>query len=113
MLGNDFQKDYLELKNGYGIKLKQKLDEIIQLEAVLFNESSGLEEYTEFYKLIHKISGSSGMFGFDKVSEKSNDLELVLKRIMNTLQIPTKEESEQIKIFISLLKDALMSIENE
>ena len=77
----DFEKKLNIVKNNYLERLNEKYNLLIFLKDCIFkaenlqNENS-FNSFQEAYGLIHKLSGSSAMFGFSEIGQTSNKLEL-------------------------------------
>jgi len=68
---NVLKKGYLEKMKGLVLGFKDILNDFEQFD------------FNELYSKVHTISGTSGMYGFLDLSEKSTDFELYLKDIKN------------------------------
>lgn len=83
-MNNDLAEKLKELRNGYLNKLKESYPGI---KALMDEEPINIQE---IYSKIHTISGTSGMYGIQDLSEASTEFEFYLK--------PIKENPNSIKI---------------
>lgn len=87
-----------ELKKQYLVKLASIVDELEKLtnsEIII----------TELYSIVHKISGTSGMYGLRDISNLATDFEFYLKPLKDDISTINPDElSEKTKKFIQDLK---------
>ena len=100
-MDNNFENKLNELKNAYLKKLETTVQE---LENVFEQEE---EKIKTVYLIVHKIAGTSGMYGLSKISNLSNGFEEYLKQNDGIINI---EEFETKFIdYIEKLKDIILA----
>lgn len=57
----------------------------------------------------HKLAGSSGSFGFTDVSKAARNMEILVKSIIESGNLPTDEQRKQIIIFLEMMKQASLA----
>lgn len=77
-MDNNLQEQLKLLKIGYIKKL-----EVMIPEFVILSETFNLSIIDEIYLKVHTISGTSGMYGLNELSNLSTNFELYLKKIKN------------------------------
>lgn len=81
---NDIIEESFNLvRKKFMAKLPEKLLEINEIEKGLSLDNRNIKILKALHQSIHKLSGSSSMFGFAELGEKANELELYLKPIIN------------------------------
>lgn len=95
----------IQMQNNLENKLKElKQAYLKKLEDILLNFKKNLEDTSsvdiaELYSQVHKISGTSGMYGLKKLSEISSKFEMFLKEEKNNKPQKLKNKLfEYIKI---------------
>lgn len=89
-LQSDFDEKLALIKNNYLKTLSEKYNILSKLKNYIFNsskdseESKFAEDIKESYGYVHKLSGSSAIFGFSELSKISNKLELLLKNFIES-----------------------------
>lgn len=83
-MDNKLEEKLKELKKEYFKKLESML---LNFKSLLTDENINIEE---IYSKVHKISGTSGMYGISDLSEASTELELYLK--------PLRENPDNINL---------------
>lgn len=80
-----FLEGYETLRKSFATKLKDKYEELIIAK----------NNFKELYSIVHKIAGSSGMFGFTKISKTASNLEENLsqcKHLLEDLKLEMEKE---------------------
>jgi len=72
-----------KLGNSYKARLPLELGELLALAGQLSGSDADHPVLEELYQRLHKLAGSGGTFGFRSLSERSKQLELVIKSWMN------------------------------
>ena len=103
-MNDNLQNKLNELKKGYVEKLKSS---VINLQELLNNiEALNIEE---LYGNVHKISGTSGMYGFNELSSLSTEFELYLKEIKNgDGSFVQSELNDKLTQYIISIKNVIM-----
>ena len=92
----DFEKKLNIVKNNYLERLNEKYNLLKKFKDCIFKaenlkDENSVNSFQEAYGLIHKLSGSSAMFGFSEIGQTSNKLELLLKEFMENGYSSDKE----------------------
>lgn len=99
-MDNNLQETLNALKGAYLIKLK---DQLAEFKGYLSDWSQ--DHFAELYQKVHKISGTSGMYGFLELSEKSTEFERYLMAVQKQME---QMDSEEI---LSKLEEYILLIE--
>lgn len=105
MSTDDLKNKLNELKKGY---LKKLEDILANLKNLLSNEKIDIEE---LYSNIHKISGTSGIYGLSEISNISTEFEFYLKEIKNGITIIKEQELRTMLLEYIENIDAILDIE--
>lgn len=99
---NDLENKLKELRQGY---LKKLEDVVLSLKSTLQNEEMDVDE---IYAEVHKVSGTSGMYGLNEISNISTEFEFYLKELKNdkTL-IKPKELSEKLAKYLKNIETSI------
>lgn len=101
-MDNSLEEKIKELRKGYVIKLK---DIISGLKILLTNEKIDIEE---IYSKVHTISGTSGMYGLNDVSNISTEFEIYLKNLRNDNSLINELELHEMLLkYIESIDDIL------
>ena len=112
-LKSDFDEKLNIIKNNYIKSLSEKFILLTNLKnAVNYPENThdenSIKAFKEIYENVHKLSGSSAMFGLQKLSELSNNLELLLKEFIDGGYISDKHTVYRgIESLLNELKNTL------
>lgn len=112
-LQSDFEEKFNIVKNNYLKSLEEKYSVLKDLkEGILqsgnLNSESSITAINEAYSHIHKLSGSSAIFGFNELSRISNRLELLLKEFAeNNYLSNEKVVFENFEILLNEIKKAI------
>jgi chemotaxis protein histidine kinase CheA len=68
------------------------------------------EKIDSFYKLVHKLSGSSGSYGYPEISEATRELEIYLKELIHNKISITDKEMREIEIKLESIKTVINKI---
>jgi chemotaxis protein histidine kinase CheA len=87
-LKSDFDEKLNIIKHNYIKSLNEKFILLTNLKNSVnysenTNDENSIKAFKEIYENVHKLSGSSAIFGFQKMSELSNKLELLLKEYID------------------------------
>ena len=93
-----------EYRKSFIQKLNERFNQIKIIEEKLYNNSKNADLFSEFYQIIHSISGSSGMAGLTQLSEISQELEAYLNEIIKS-KLTINIDLEKISLFITKLKN--------
>lgn|SRR5574344_1226835 len=96
----DFEDKLKKLKIAYLAKLKDTFPEI----AGMTLEKCGI---MEIYQRIHKIAGTSGMYGLREVSEIATKFELYLKPLKDGNAFDKKELEAKLLSFVEEYKSLI------
>jgi len=100
-MDNNLQEQIKLLKIGYVKKLEGMLPEFKSI-----SKKTSLLAIDELYSKVHTISGTSGMYGLNELSDFSTNFELYLKKIKNDSNC--YDES----IFLNMLVEYIEYIED-
>jgi chemotaxis protein histidine kinase CheA len=64
----------------------------------------------DFHRMVHSLIGSGATYGFPKITEAARPLEISLKKILQSQQPPTDEQSKQAESQILSLKNIILSL---
>ena len=112
-LESDFEEKLLLVKNNYLKSLNEKYNILNALKDSIFkaeslNDESSIKAFQEAYGYIHKLSGSSALFGFYELGQTSNKLELLLKEfIENGCLLDKQIIFEHFDILLNELEKAI------
>lgn len=103
-MNNSFEDKLKELKKGYINKLK---DTLLLLKNILNDKNINI---VDIYSRIHTISGTSGMYGLNNISEISTEFEIYLKPLKEDPDsINSKELENKFSDYINSL-DKILSV---
>lgn len=85
-MGNNLQNKLNELKLMY---LKKLETIIVDLKV---NINSQVIDIDDLYSMVHTISGTSGMYGLNKISDISTNFEVYLKEAKKNPEFVNQEE---------------------
>jgi chemotaxis protein histidine kinase CheA len=89
-LPKEFTSKFELLKQDYANKLPQMVAELS--EAVnSFLQNPTEETVKKAYVVVHNLSGSSGIFGYNDIRKNSKNFEKLLKPFLEKKEMPTKE----------------------
>jgi chemotaxis protein histidine kinase CheA len=105
---SDFDEKLNVIKHNYIKSLNEKFVLLTNLKNSVdhhenINDETSIKAFQEIYENVHKLSGSSAIFGFPKLSEISNRLELLLKEFVDSGCLSTS--SDILLNFESLLNE--------
>ena len=109
----DFQEKLNIAKSNYFKGLNEKYNFLITVKDCIFSaenlkEENSIAALQEAYGHIHKISGSSAMFGLNKLSKTSNKLELsLIELIKNDYSTDKKIILQNFENLLSEIKKAM------
>lgn len=111
-LDDEFSEQFKILQKNYITKLREKFTQIELIGKEAIETRGEIDCLKNLYNFVHKLSGSSSMFGFAIIGQISNDFEIKLKQIIENKIFPiTDEQITSISIYIENLKEALIIIE--
>jgi len=101
----EFDEKFKILQKEYIIKLPEKIEQI-EIAGSAVNELKNSDKALEnLCKLVHKLSGSSAMYGFSLISQISNEFEVLLNQIIQN-ELCINEHNAIIFVYIERLKQA-------
>lgn len=113
-LQSEYEEKFNILKNNYLKSLKEKHDSLVILKNSIFNteiqiDKNRTDEIQEAYRHIHKLSGSSAMYGFREISLISNKLELLIKHfIQDNYSSDEKIICENLEALLNEIEKAII-----
>jgi len=111
-LQSEFEEKFNTAKNNYLKSLNEKHTLLGILKNLMFKtddlkDENRINAFQEAYGYIHKLSGSSAMFGFCELGQTSNKLELLLKEFMeNNYSSDKKIIYENFEILLNEIEKA-------
>lgn len=106
MPDENFQQSLDVLKKNYASGLKEKINALFSLQEKLLDSDYGYESIKELYIAAHRISGSSGMYGFSLISEKAGMLEEILyPAYKGTGNNPAVDKNEIYSLLCKLIRE--------
>jgi chemotaxis protein histidine kinase CheA len=101
-LQSDFEEKLNTVKNNYLKSLNEKYTVLKALKDLICKDENLINAFHETYGYIHKLSGSSAMFGFQELGQVSNKLELLLAEfIKSNYSSDKKVISETFEILLN------------
>lgn len=83
---NNLEEKLKELKKAYIVNLKTSILELKE------NFDSNNPDVVQIYSKVHKIAGTSGMYGFVELSKEANEFEFYLNVVKDNLESINKVE---------------------
>ncbi len=90
------RKQLQQLRDEFAKKLSKRIDEIESGLESLADTASGYNNLTAIYLNIHKLSGSAGTFGFQRITDQSHSIEVVLKEHLKDKTIPDAKAKKEL-----------------
>lgn len=84
----EIQQQLASLRDEFSANLVQRVDQMISDLNLLKSQADPLGSLDEIFRQFHNLSGSAGTFGFNRLSEQSRQLELILKEFINNHALP-------------------------
>jgi len=112
----EFEEKFNIVKNNFLKSLNEKYalleffkDLICKAENL--NDEKLIDDFQEAYNCVHKLSGSSAMFGFNQLGNASVELELLLKEFIKNNQTSNKTTILQnLENLLNEIKKAIVLI---
>lgn len=98
---------FTELFNAYSNSLPNKLKEIETLW-VEIQKNENTEIIFELHRKVHSLYGSSGIYGYNEISQAANELQIFLKPLQNT--VLSSEQKLKINTLLTELKNSVQRI---
>ena len=92
----EIQKQLASLRVEFASNLVQRVDQMITDLNSLEGQADPFGSLQDIYRQIHSLSGSAGTFGFNRLSEQSRQLELILKEFINNHSFLDAETTEYL-----------------
>lgn len=84
----EIQQQLASLRDEFSANLVQRVDQMITDLNSLKSQADPFSSLDEIFRQFHNLSGSAGTFGFNRLSEQSRQLELILKEFINNHTLP-------------------------
>lgn len=104
---NEIQKKLEALRAAYAQSLPIKIKALVKRWSAL-NEHFDPIQFREFHREVHSLCGTSGTYGYTKLSQASRDLEVYLKQLLDYTDLDTIQKTE-----ITHLIDQIQNIEHD
>jgi chemotaxis protein histidine kinase CheA len=98
-----------QLKKEYKQNLPSKTDQIIKQWLSLCNGNWEAGLFNDLLNSVHKLAGSGGVFGFSKVSEIAQKIEISLREFSGTKKKMNSDFKNTIELYLDDLKKAINS----
>ncbi|NOQ14229.1 MAG: response regulator [Methyloprofundus sp.] len=97
-----------QLNQDYVDSLPEKIRQIEMLWRGLVKHDLGTQDLKLLYQCIHSLNGSGATFGYTILSEIAAIIEILLKPLMQTEQLPTIEQQSHISTLLIKLRKAAL-----
>ena len=84
----EIQQQLDSLRDEFSANLVQRVDQMVTDLNLLKSQDDPFSSLDEIFRQFHNLSGSAGTFGFNRLSEQSRQLELILKEFINNHTLP-------------------------
>ncbi len=98
------QQQLEALKVAYQEQLPGKIDQLVTLWRQYRQGSPDLTLFRDFYRAAHTLAGSSGMYGFDKISSITRHLEHLCKPWVEATALPEPDTLQAIELGLGRLQ---------
>jgi len=111
---SDFDEKLNIVKKNYLNSLQDKFHSLKAIKELLKEKEcaiieANLDQLNEVYVHVHKIAGSSAMFGFKGLSVAANKLELLLKDFIKACPlVDQKEVQENFDLLLSEIEKTIL-----
>lgn len=105
IVNKEFEYEFKKLCESYSNSLPTKIQQI-QDEFINLADKWNSKNYTELSSLIHKLNGSSGIYGYKNISEKAAQIEKLLSRFDRDIPA-SKDVLSEIEKLIFEIKDII------
>jgi chemotaxis protein histidine kinase CheA len=99
-----------QLKKEYRQNLPSKADQINKQWLALCNGNWEINRFNVLLNSVHKLAGSGGVFGFSKVSEVSQKIEIYLRDFCGSKMPMNSDFKNTIDLYLDELKKVINSI---
>ncbi len=106
---SEFEEKLKIAKNNYLKNLYEKYTLLISLKDIVFKaETLNKAAYDQVFLCVHKLSGSSAMFGYAELGKTSFNVELMLKEfIENDCSLHKQNISHDFEILLNEIQEVL------
>jgi len=105
----DLDQSLAKLRAEYARKLPGKINTIVELWRKLTEFSWNDDAFNVMYRLLHGLSGSGKVFGYESLSQQSRNIEQYLLTLMKQKQSPSEKERSTIDRLISGLPHHILT----
>jgi HPt (histidine-containing phosphotransfer) domain-containing protein len=98
-----------QLKKEYKQNLPLKTDQIIKQWNSWRDGNWEIDQFNELLNSVHKLAGSGGVFGYSKVSEVAQKIEITLREDVGSKKRMKSEFVNKIDLYLDELKKAINS----
>ena len=84
----NFKQQLAKLREEFRASLTSRIDQIVAAVDHLAGAADTGIEFEPVFREIHTLAGSAGTFGFHRLSDQARQLELILKPMLNTGELP-------------------------
>lgn len=92
----EIQKQLASLRAKFANGLAPRIEQLITDIGALASQSDPAHELQEVFRKIHSLSGSAGTFGFNRLSQQSRQLELILSEFINNNSLPDSKTIDNL-----------------
>jgi HPt (histidine-containing phosphotransfer) domain-containing protein len=105
---NETQRRQLEaLRREYEAELPEKVTLIARAVSALGLRAWSSGELQELHHLVHRLAGSSAIWGFTALSKAAGDLEVLVLSALDGSRASTPELSGEVRRLLDLLQHAV------
>lgn len=87
----EIQQQLSRLREEFRDSLKSRIDQVVSKLDTLQSVSDTGSGFESVFRQIHTLAGSAGTFGFHRLSVQSRQLELIVKPILDSGELPDKK----------------------
>jgi len=103
---DNLDRSLAQLRETYAQKLPGKINTIVELWKKLTQISWNDDAFNVMYRLLHGLSGSGKVFGYEALSQQSRNIEQYLLNIMKQKQAPSEKDRSNIERLINNLQQS-------
>jgi len=97
-----FEREMQDLKEKFAIEADERITELESAILELENNPDNKDQIESLFRAMHSLKGSGGMFGYNKISEFTHDLETIYDYV----------RKDKLKINTELLDITLIAVDH-
>ena len=105
-----YSDEFRTFRQAYAARLPERLLSIRQALEQIRRRDDASAALRSLYQLIHRLAGSSGMYGFRDVGERAHHLESLLRPMLEAEWTLSAEVDSQIEYLLRQLEEAVLSV---